>query len=140
MFFLDILSIELSFKTQAKYKVDVAELKSDIQTLERTEFVKLKNQNQTLRAEINKLLQNLREQTGRIQASTRLDLNLEKGRLFDEYSELQAKLKETEMKLQQEINSCRAPLQQIKFDTLRTLLTTASTVGLVVLGYMRLFK
>jgi hypothetical protein len=67
-------------------------------------------------------------------------LNLEKGKLWDEQSQLTADLREAEAKIEQEMNQLRASLQQVKFDTIRTLLTTASTLGLIVLGYMRLFK
>lgn len=120
--------------------MDFAQLKSEIHALERTDFAKLRQENQNLQAEIDKLSQKVREEISRLKAGTRLDLNLERGRLFDDYSELQTKLKEAETKMHQETDQVRANLQQVKFDTLRTLLTTASTLGLVILGYMRLFK
>jgi predicted nuclease with TOPRIM domain len=122
------------------YKVDFAHLKSEIHALERTDFAKLRQENQNLQSEIEKLSQKVGEDIGRLKAGTRLDLNLERGRLFDEYSELQTKLKEAETRIHQETDQLRAGLQQVKFDTMRTLLTTASTLGLVILGYMRLFK
>lgn len=108
--------------------------------LERNDFAALKAENERMAAEVVKLEQKVREDINRVMAGNRLDLNLEKGKLWDEQSQLAAELRETEAKIEQEMGQLRASLQQVKFDTLRTLLTTASTLGLVALGYMRLFK
>lgn len=82
----------------------------------------------------------MREDLNRLYSSTRLDLNLERGKVFDDHSELLQKLNECDAKLTQEMTQIRSANGNVQFDTLRTLLTTASTLGLVILGYMRLFK
>lgn len=60
-------------------KVDFAKLKSEIQLLERSDFVLMKSENERLMADVEKLKQRLREEIARTTAGVRLDLNLEKG-------------------------------------------------------------
>ncbi|CAD6972438.1 unnamed protein product [Tilletia controversa] len=60
-------------------KVDFARLKSEIQLLERNDFVLMKTENERLMADVEKLKQRLREEITRTTAGVRLDLNLEKG-------------------------------------------------------------
>ncbi|CAD6905018.1 unnamed protein product, partial [Tilletia controversa] len=59
-------------------KVDFARLKSEIQLLERNDFVLMKTENERLMADVEKLKQRLREEITRTTAGVRLDLNLEK--------------------------------------------------------------
>lgn len=59
--------------------MDFAKLKSEIQLLERSDFVLMKSENERLMADVEKLKQRLREEIARTTAGVRLDLNLEKG-------------------------------------------------------------
>jgi len=115
-------------------------MRSEIQTLERNDFAQLKTENVRIATELDKWKQKVREDMNRFQASTRLELNLERGRQYDEDSELIVKLKESEAKVRQEVAQQQAAVSLIRYETMRNLLTTASTLGLVILGYMRLFK
>ena len=58
-------------------------LKSEIQLLERSDFVLMKSENERLMADVEKLKQRLREEIARTMAGVRLDLNLEKGTFMD---------------------------------------------------------
>jgi hypothetical protein len=69
--------------------VDFAQLKADIQVLERNDFAAIKADNERLSIETEKLAQMLREDVQRLQAGTRLDINLDRGRIFDETAELE---------------------------------------------------
>jgi len=60
-------------------KVDFAQLKSEMQLVEKNDFALMKVENDRLMAEVDKLKQRLREEITRSQAGFRLDLNLEKG-------------------------------------------------------------
>ena len=60
-------------------QVDFAKLKSELQLLERSDFVLMKSENERLMADVEKLKQRLREEIARTTAGVRLDLNLEKG-------------------------------------------------------------
>ena len=64
-------------------KVDFAKLKSEIQLLERSDFVLMKSENERLMADVEKLKQRLREEIARTMAGGRLGLKLEKGTFMD---------------------------------------------------------
>ena len=53
--------------------------------------------------EVEKLKQQLRENITRAQAGVRLDLNLEKGRIRDELSARDLKLKEVDTRIESEV-------------------------------------
>lgn len=63
-------------------KVDFAQLKSEMQLVEKNDLALMKSENDRLMAEVDKLKQRLREEITRSQAGFRLDLNLEKGLSF----------------------------------------------------------
>ena len=64
---------------QYTQKVDFAQLKSELQLMEKNDLAMMKAENDRLAAELEKLKQRLREDITRTQAGVRLDLNLEKG-------------------------------------------------------------
>ena len=80
--------------------MDFAQLRSELQTLDKTEFTTTKNEHDRLTVEIEKLRQKFREEVSKIQASVRLDLNLEKGRIRDESSVHELKIKETDNRIE----------------------------------------
>jgi hypothetical protein len=88
-------------------KVDFAQLRSELQTLDKNDFTSTKNEHDRLTVEIEKLRQKFREEVSKIQASVRLDLNLEKGRIRDESSVHELKIKETDNRIEYHPLLCR---------------------------------
>jgi len=116
-------------------KVDFAKLKSEIQLLERSDFVLMKSENERLMADVEKLKQRLREEIARTTAGVRLDLNLEKGRIRDESSVHALKIKEVDTRIESEIAGVRTSIQSAKFNVLqvrRAHLPSTSSVSLPV--------
>jgi hypothetical protein len=74
----------------------------------------IKAENDRLLTDIGKLKQRLREEISRTQAGVRLDLNLEKGRIRDEASKQEVKMKEVDTRIEQEIAGLRAAIQSSK--------------------------
>ena len=74
----------------------------------------IKAENDRLLTDIEKLRQRLREEVSRTQADVRLDLNLEKGRIRDEASMQELKMKEVDTRIEQEIAGLRAAIQSSK--------------------------
>lgn len=113
-------------------KVDFAQLKSEIQLVEKNDLAQMKAENDRLMTDIEKLKQRLREEITRTQAGVRLDLNLEKGkpRLFypsaasltlhivgrirDETSAQELKIREVDTRIESEIAGLRAAIEQSK--------------------------
>ncbi|WFD42625.1 pyridoxal 5'-phosphate synthase [Malassezia psittaci] len=107
-------------------KVDFAKLKSEIQLLERSDFVLMKSENERLMADVEKLKQRLREEITRTTAGVRLDLNLEKGRIRDESSVHALKIKEIDTRIESEIAGVRTSIQSAKFNVLQYLVGVAT--------------
>jgi hypothetical protein len=82
--------------------------------MEKNDLAMIKAENDRLVSDIEKLKQRLREEITRTQAGVRLDLNLEKGRLRDESSGQELKIKEVDTRIEQEIAGLRMAIQSSK--------------------------
>lgn len=102
-------------------KVDFAKLRSELLTADSTESSLTRASHERLTNELAKLNSRLRDEIQRTQASVRLDLNLEKGRIREEASTQELKIKETETRIEQETAVLREKLEAIKFSTLQWL-------------------
>ncbi|KAK2463707.1 hypothetical protein APHAL10511_004458 [Amanita phalloides] len=106
---------------QYTQQVDFAQTKSELQLMEKNDLAMLRAENDRLIADIEKLKQRLREEITRTQAGVRLDLNLEKGRMRDESSRQELKIKEVDTRIEQEIAGLRTAIQTSKATTLQYL-------------------
>ena len=95
-------------------QVDFAQLKSELQLNEKHDLMMIKAENDRLLTDIEKLRHRLREEISRTQGGVRLDLNLEKGRIRDEASRQELKMKEVDTRIEQEIAGLRAAIQSSK--------------------------
>ncbi|KAG6856670.1 hypothetical protein H0H87_002047 [Tephrocybe sp. NHM501043] len=95
-------------------QVDFAQIKSELQLMEKNDLAMIKAENDRLVADIEKLKQRLREEITRTQAGVRLDLNLEKGRMREESSHQELKIKEVDTRIEQEIANLRTAIQASK--------------------------
>lgn len=88
--------------------------------MEKNDLAMIKAENDRLVNDIEKLKQRLREEITRTQAGVRLDLNLEKGRMREESSGQELKIKEVDTRIEQEIAGLRTAIQASKvyFDLL----------------------
>ncbi|KAI0629217.1 DUF1640-domain-containing protein [Trametes polyzona] len=118
-------------------QVDFAQLKSELQLMEKNELAMIKAENDRLVNDIEKLKQRLREEITRTQAGVRLDLNLEKGRMRDESSKQQLKIKEVDTRIEQEIAALRTSIQVSKATTLQYLVGFVTGCSALLMAYMR---
>lgn len=106
------------FDSSAKHhytqQVDFAQIKSELQLMEKNDLAMIKAENDRLVTDIEKLKQRLREEITRTQAGVRLDLNLEKGRMREESSGQELKIKEVDTRIEQEIAGLRTAIQASK--------------------------
>lgn len=98
--------------------------------MEKNDLAMIKAENDRLVTDIEKLKQRLREEITRTQAGVRLDLNLEKGRMREESSGQELKIKEVDTRIEQEIAGLRTAIQASKVRcvdlTLRTCFDTCA--------------
>ena len=109
-------------------QVDFAQLKSELQLMEKNDLAMLKAENDRLVTDIEKLKQRLREEITRTQAGVRLDLNLEKGRMREQSSGQELKIKEVDTRIEQEIAALRTSIQSSK---VRYLYVSPCFMGLI---------
>ncbi|KAL7629468.1 Protein fmp32, mitochondrial [Parahypoxylon ruwenzoriense] len=119
-------------------KVDFAQLRSELLSADSTESNTTRIAHERLTNDITKLNNRLRDEIGRTQASVRLDLNLEKGRIREEAVSQELKIKETETKIEQEVAALREKLDQVKFQTLQWLMGVCTGFAALLLGAWRL--
>lgn len=119
-------------------KVDFAQLRSELLSADSTESNTTRAAHERLTNDIAKLSSRLRDEIGRTQASVRLDLNLEKGRIREEAVSQELKIKETETKIEQEAAALRQQLEQVKFQTLQWLMGVCTGFAALLLGAWRL--
>ncbi|KAL7962801.1 hypothetical protein V8C34DRAFT_301226 [Trichoderma compactum] len=125
-------------RTTYTQKVDFAKLRSELTSADSTESNTTRSAHERLTNDIAKLGSRLRDEIGRTQASVRLDLNLEKGRIREEAVGQELKIKETETKIEQEVAALREKLEQVKFQTLQWLMGVCTGFAALLLGAWRL--
>ncbi|KAJ7245134.1 hypothetical protein B0H12DRAFT_1187664 [Mycena haematopus] len=118
-------------------QVDFAQIKSELQLMEKNDLAMIKAENDRLLTDIEKLKQRLREEITRTQAGVRLDLNLEKGRLREEGSGQELKIKEVDTRIEQEIAGLRTAIQASKATTLQYLVGFVTGGSALLMAYLR---
>jgi len=118
-------------------KVDFAQLKSEMQLVEKNDLALMKAENDRLMAEVDKLKQRLREEIKHSQGGFRLDLNLEKGRIRDETSMQELKIREVDTRIETEIAGLRTAIETAKQSTLQYLVTVATGSAALLMAYLR---
>jgi hypothetical protein len=103
-------------------KVDFEKLRLELTALHGNELNPLKNEQERLSSDISRLTARLREEVQRAQSSIKLDLNLEKGRIREESSVHELKIKETDTRIEKEVGDLRGMLEAVKFSTLQWLI------------------
>ncbi|PFH45748.1 hypothetical protein AMATHDRAFT_158001 [Amanita thiersii Skay4041] len=124
-------------KLQYTQEVDFSQIKSELQLMEKNDLAMLKAENDRLMTDIEKLKQRLREEVTRTQAGVRLDLNLEKGRMREESSRQEIKIKEVDTKIEQEIAGLRTTIQASKATTLQYLVGFVTGCSALLMAYLR---
>lgn len=99
---------------QYTQQVDFAQLKSELQLMEKNDLAMIKAESDRLQTDMEKLKQRLRVEITRTQEGVRLDLNLEKGRMREESSGQELKIKEVDTRIEQEIANLRTAIQASK--------------------------
>ncbi len=121
-------------------KVDFAKLKGALQNVDRSEFNKIKSEHERLQTDIEKLRQKLREEITKNQASVKLDLNLEKGRIREESSIHELKISETDTRIDQELANMKTQIDSVKTQVMQWLIGVCTGAFALLLAYIRLLS
>ncbi|XP_053312571.1 coiled-coil domain-containing protein 90B, mitochondrial [Spea bombifrons] len=133
-------------------------IRKDMVILEKSEFATLRTENEKMKIELEHVKQHLLNETNRIRADTKLDINLERSRLADMFTEQEKKLMETNTefykknastdniiteihkKIDIDIASLKTLMESHKLDTIRYLAASVFTCLAIALGFYRLWK
>ncbi|KAM0802569.1 hypothetical protein BDR22DRAFT_843319 [Usnea florida] len=119
-------------------KVDFTKLRSELLALDSSDTSMTLASHERLSNDLAKLSSRLRDEVNRAQASVRLDLNLEKGRIREEAKGQELKIKETETRIEQEVAGLRERVEGVKFSTLQWLMGVCTGTAALILGAWRL--
>jgi hypothetical protein len=129
-----MVSREDALKTSYTQKVDFAALRTELLNLDNSDSALTKATYERLDNELQKQSSRIVDEIKRTQASARLDLNLEKGRIREETNAQELKLKETETRIDQEVAGLRERIEAVKLSTLQWLMGVITGVIALMLG------
>ncbi|XP_043846563.1 coiled-coil domain-containing protein 90B, mitochondrial isoform X5 [Dromiciops gliroides] len=133
-------------------------IRKDMVILEKSEFANLRAENQKMKIELEQLKQQLLHETTRIRANNKLDINLERSRVTDLFTDQEKKLMEettefskmdtyiknvisqTSNKIDIEIASLKTLMESNKLETIRYLAASVFTCLAIALGFYRFWK
>ncbi|KAJ8343016.1 hypothetical protein SKAU_G00329440 [Synaphobranchus kaupii] len=133
-------------------------IRKDMVILEKSEFANLRSENEKMKTELGQIKNRLTEESRKIRADAKLDINLERSRVTDMFTEQEKKLMEistefhkknadidlgtleTTRKIDIEVASLRTLLESLKLETVRYLAATVFSCLAIALGFYRFWK
>lgn len=133
-------------------------IRKDMVILEKSEFANLRSENTKMKRELEQLQNRLKEESLKVRAETKLDINLERSRISDMFNDQEKKLMEasTEFhhkkadlehdnmeinkKMDLQVASLKTVLESLKLETIRYLAATVFSCLAIALGVYRLWR
>ncbi|XP_016398011.1 coiled-coil domain-containing protein 90B, mitochondrial-like [Sinocyclocheilus rhinocerous] len=133
-------------------------IRKDMVILEKSEFANLRSENAKMKAELEHIKNRLLEESQKIRADAKLDINLERSRVTDMFTEQEKKLMEvrtefqkmnadteseaieTSKKIDIQVASLKTLLESLKLETIRYLAACIFTCLAIALGFYRFWK
>ncbi|NXN83052.1 CC90B protein, partial [Bombycilla garrulus] len=158
-------SIYKDMVTQAQQEITLQQImahldsiRKDMVILEKSEFANLRAENEKMKIELDQIKQQLMTETSKIRADSKLDINLERSRVTDMFTDQERKLMEATTdfhrkdantnsiiseisnKIDTEIASLKTLMESNKLDTIRYLAASVFTCLAIALGFYRFWK
>ncbi|XP_036054541.1 coiled-coil domain-containing protein 90B, mitochondrial isoform X1 [Onychomys torridus] len=160
---LDTIYKEMVTKAQQEITVQqlmahLDSIRKDMVILEKSEFANLRAENEKMKIELDQVKQQLTHETSRIRADNKLDINLERSRVTDMFTDQEKQLmevtneftkkdtqtksiiSETSNKIDTEIASLKTLMESNKLETVRYLAASVFTCLAIALGFYRFWK
>ncbi|XP_040006388.1 coiled-coil domain-containing protein 90B, mitochondrial [Xiphias gladius] len=134
-------------------------IRKDMVILEKSEFASLRSENTKMKRELEQLQHRLKEESLKVRAETKLDINLERSRISDMVSHVwthltdvttrvscgqKADLENDNMEINKKIDlqvaSLKTVLESLKLETIRYLAATVFSCLAIALGVYRLWR
>uniref|UniRef100_A0ABM5FW29 Coiled-coil domain-containing protein 90B, mitochondrial n=1 Tax=Pogona vitticeps TaxID=103695 RepID=A0ABM5FW29_9SAUR len=165
---LSTVSLDTVYKdmvTQAQQEITLQQImahldsvRKDMVILEKSEFANLRTENEKMKIELDQVKQQLMNEISQIRAENKLDINLERSRVTDMFTDQEKKLMEattefhkkdsstnssiTEVsnKIDAEIAALKTLMESNKLETIRYLAASVFTCLAIALGFYRFWK
>ncbi|XP_075994025.1 coiled-coil domain-containing protein 90B, mitochondrial [Genypterus blacodes] len=133
-------------------------IRKDMVILEKSDFANLRSENTKMKRELDQLKNRLMEESQKIRAEAKLDINLERSRISDIFTEQEKKLMEaatefhhkradidhdnmeTNKKMDLEVASLKTILESLKLQTIRYLAATVFSCLAIALSFYRIWR
>ncbi|XP_065819314.1 coiled-coil domain-containing protein 90B, mitochondrial isoform X1 [Labrus bergylta] len=133
-------------------------IRKDMVILEKSDFANLRSENMKMKRELEQLQNRIKEESRKVRAESKLDINLESSRISDMFTEQEKKLMEasTEFhhkksdlehdnmeinkKMDLQVASLKTLLESLKLETIRYLAATVFSCLAIALGVYRLWR
>lgn len=115
-------------------------LRKDMVILEKSEFLMLKQENENLKAEVNLTTRVLKDELLKLRSGLALDMSLEKGRVKEEMSSQEQKVKDANNRIDTEIARVKMEMEAQKLDLIKYIVGSFLSVVTVFLGWWRFMK
>lgn len=125
-------------KSELKAEAAIAGFRAEVLKSQELQAATSTRETERLQANLDKVKSEIRYEVDKLTASQRLDLNLEKGRMRDELQSLRDKSNELEIKVDKEVNSLKAAMEQSKNDTVKYMLGVVMALITAGIGAARL--
>lgn len=120
--------------------VELNHLRNEVQLLRANDMALLKADASRLQAQVTRVRQRAAEELRRVQSNVRIDLGREKGRLRDEKSAQEIRLKELDARIESETGTIGMMLEGTPGDLFKTLFPIFSAAGALVFSYLRFIR
>lgn len=133
-------------------------IRKDMVILEKSEFANLRSENTKMKRELEQLQNRLKEESEKVRAETKLDINLERSRTSDMFTDQEKKLMEASSefhhkkadlendnmeinkKIDLQVASLRTVLESLKLETVRYMAVTIFACLSIALGVYRFWR
>ncbi|XP_066555477.1 coiled-coil domain-containing protein 90B, mitochondrial isoform X2 [Amia ocellicauda] len=115
-------------------------IRKDMVILEKSEFSNLRAENEKMKTELQQVKQQLIEESRKVRAEAKLDINLERSRVNDMNTDVERSTLEATKKIDTEVASLKTLLESLKLDTIRYLAASVFSCLAIALGFYRLWK
>lgn len=125
-------------KSELQASASISGFRAEVLKSQELQVATFTRDSERLQVNLEKLRSEIRYEIDKLTASQRLDLNLEKGRMRDELQALRDRANELEIKVDKEVNSLKAAMEQSKNDTVKYVLGLMLALLTAGLGAARL--
>nr|XP_057942084.1 coiled-coil domain-containing protein 90B, mitochondrial isoform X3 [Doryrhamphus excisus] len=155
---MDIVYKDMVTKSHQQIMAHLDSIRKDMVILEKSDFANLRSENTKMKRELEQLHNRLKEESQKVRAETKLDINLERSRISDMFTEQEKKLMEastdfhqkkasldhdnmeTSKKMDLQVASLKTVLESLKLETIRYLAATVFSCLAIALGVYRLWR